>query len=157
MCVRICECRLFKGYLSGNNQHYEIMFFCSQSADGCWLTHHQYTNHTAVQMEELTWCNGIHFTTHTAGHCINKFCNMFQTNIYRGVTVVAALVILLGLAFFVYRLIKRRRSSTFRGKLVCISLQLFEIATQTVPYVVSIFPLLHEFVRPPCSHHIVGN
>lgn len=37
-----------------------------------------------------------------------------ETNIYRGVAVVAALVILFGLAFFVYRLIKRRRSPTFR-------------------------------------------
>jgi hypothetical protein len=53
---------------------------------------------------------------------------MLQTNVYRVLVVVAALILLLGLAFFAYRLIKRRRSSRFRGKFLHASLQLFEIA-----------------------------
>jgi uncharacterized membrane protein len=55
---------------------------------------------------------------------------MLQTNVYRILVVVAALIILLGLAYFVYRFIKRRRSSRFRGKLICVSVQLVEIATE---------------------------
>lgn len=37
-----------------------------------------------------------------------------ETNVYRVLVVVAALILLLGLVFFAYRLIKRRRSSRFR-------------------------------------------
>jgi hypothetical protein len=62
---------------------------------------------------------------------------MLQTNVYRILVVVAALILLLGLAVFVYRLIKRRRSSRFRGKFLHVSLQLFEIATKSLKPILS--------------------